>query len=320
MNNPLLLRRRMMMQQKKNSDWVPMNLTMDETTRKCVPAWTDDELIQLYGDAFKTFDKAPDKVTYQDVDYPKTCVLCYDRDTVSTQLGGSVCYFIKIYEDYECTMTILYGGSTTHTWQSQTSAKHIVCYGAAGIGRNPVDVRWLLLAGDTSNMAFTQGAFARQIHWYKQAAVLKLYSQNVNAFTMCQARSTVNSVLYMPPHLNINYTGMMLNRLNYSIICLPTVGMYNTQYNLFDTPANFKHLYLPQGLGEVRSVTSWTSPSWGSSVPAAEKYFTLHVPDMGNEEDNAALIQECRDQGWTVAKGVKYIVCDYEQTLPIFDY
>lgn len=321
MMNPLLLRRRMMLQRKK-SDWVPMSLTMDETTRKCVPAWTDDELIELYGDAFKTFDIAPDTLRIGNAVYSKTSVLCYDRNTESTILGGETPFYLRTYEDNVCTATIT--RATTHKWQSQTSAKHIVCYGSSFIGRQVTGCRWLLLAGVTTD-TLAQGNFPRQIHWYKNAEEIGLSSWNPNSYTMCQARGTrANSVLFMPPHLTGRFgnykIGMNVVDLNYAIYCLPTVGLANQTYNLFRLPAVFKHVYLPQGLGKVRSVAAWIGATWNSSVPTAEKYFTLHVPDTGTEEGNAALIQECRDKGWTVAKGCKYIVCDYEQTLPIFKY
>lgn len=305
--NVLEFRRRLMMRRKK-TDWIPLQLN----------CYTDEQLIELYGDLFETYDNAPEKfgagnVTQQN--YIKVGAIAIDTNAVSTQIGGNSSKFVRVYEDGVLIATV-YAWNTTITWQAGSKARHIVCYELCSTGNGSTVIQsqivWII-----SKVSLNQSSTVlKQIHYHREGNMG--YSASDGSIVRSPYGLNVpDAVLYYPERWDAGGNNVNIRTKQHPTIVLPKYGCSMSTSFIFNMPAQFKHLYARWELGEVPTISSRQSIWYGNTVPVAQRYFTLHIKRQANDTLTEQLIAEYQSKGWTTTNlpGMT-IVADYDETIP----
>lgn len=300
MNNPLLLRRRMMMQQRKRYkiDWYPI-IQGDRTL---------DDMIAEYGDLMQTFDDAPDVYGAEQLGGVKKGAMALRRDIASTQFGEWYHCTIIIYEDGKETARY-YNRGGMHTFNSTSSTKHIVFYSAYNVGTTNRDfyARWLILP-HVENFAYnwiTVNSEFKYLHIERGYSVQ--FGRFGNNMYLKSVYGYAGSVYYLPDWWSGSLTVIRWAEISKLRLSKGT--------KFFDNPyafgvyasekPNLTDIYAHWGLGEVIRQPAY----------AYTGRWKLHIPDLGNAELNAALVEEYRSKGWNYVSGLG-IFNDVEETEP----
>lgn len=277
----------MMPQRKRYKiDWYPI-IQGDRTLQ---------EMIAEYGDLMQTFDDAPDVYRNEPYGGVKKGAMALERNLTSVQFGGNYNFTIIVYEDGVETQRYYWGRTTTHTFNSTTSAKHIVFYTRFHTGNQSFTAaRWLILPYIEN---FNYG-------WMNMRSEIKyLHIENGYSIPFVGFGPLVyfpnfygynGAVYYMPDWWRgtlpiMRYVQASKLRLSKGVRLNNTI--YTFGASISDNP-NLTDIYVHWGLGEVPQQT-------GNRYTGRWK---LHIPDLGNAEDNAALVAEYRSKGWNYVSG-----------------
>lgn len=309
--NVLEFRRRLMMLSKK-PDWIPLQLN----------CYTDEQLIELYGDLFETYDNAPEKFgagSATEQNYIKVAAMAIDTNALSTQIGGNVSKYVRVYEDGVLIATV-YASTRTITWQTGSKARHIVCYEVCSTGNTKTAIQsqivWII-----SKVILNQpSTVLKQIHYHMEGN-MGYYSADgstVQSPLGVYNEDIRDAVLYYPEKWDAGGNRVNIWIKRHPTIVLPKYGCNSTaSYFIYHMPAQFKHLYARWELGEVPTISRRQNIWYGNTVPVAERYFTLHIKRQANDTLTEQLIAEYQSKGWTTTKlpGMT-IVADYDETIP----
>ena len=290
MNNPLLLRRRLMMQQRKRYkiDWYPIVQG---------PVKTQDMINEL-GDLFQTYDDAPDIFNNRQ----KTSAFALDKSLTSAQIGGNFAPNCIVYEEGQAPIRIP-TFRTIVNFTSTETYKHVVCYGKSfGGNQNLSGVKWWINTSGWEATAYV----ALGIKYWHIAYGSKVHTWIGSVYTP-NPRGYAGAVYYIPDW----WSGTLIlqrYKLCSKIRFSKGVRLDNTIYfwgnNTSELP-NLTDIYVHWGLGEVpqQPGTRFTG-QW-----------KLHIPDLGNAEDNATLVAEYRSKNWGRVSG-RGIFNDVEREEP----
>lgn len=295
--NVLEFRRRLMMSMPRK--WYPIfqgNVTLDD-------------MIAEYGDLMQTFENAPDVYGTGTIGGVKKGAMALVRNLTSVQFGSNYNFTIIVYEDGVETARWYNGRTATHTFNSTTSAKHIVFYSAYNTGNQSFTAaRWLILP-HVENFNYD---------WLNMRSEIK-YLHIENGYNVSFA-GFGGWTVYFPNFYG--YNGAVYYIPDWWRGALPFIryvkasklrlskgtGLINSIYafgnSISDNP-NLTDIYVHWGLGEVPNQP-------GNRFTGQWK---LHIPDLGNAEDNAALVAEYRSKGWNYVSG-RGIFNDVEATEP----
>lgn len=284
------LRRHIMMQQggkHYNVDWYPI-IQGDMTTA---------QLIADYGDLFQTFDDAPE--TYGGK--TKLGAKALNRNVTSIQVGHNVvCHIIIMEEGYPPIYVPISSALRTITFHSDTTYKHIVFYST----------------NETGNQAFNAAVWQIGGLWYDESNNIRYlhiprYSTNsINVYRTERPdpRGYAGSTYFIPDWWSgtiflIRFT--QFQKIRFSKGCT----LFKSMFFMGGGPsenAALRDIYCHWGLGEVKQ------QYYSRGVYRNVK---LHIPDLGNAEDNTALVAEYRSKGWNYLSGAG-IYNDVETTEP----
>ena len=297
MNNPLLLRRRLMMQQRKryNIDWYPI----------IQGPVTAQDMINELGDLFQTYDDAPDThpTHYK---YPtKTSAFALDKSVTSAQFGGNTEVSCIVYEEGQEPIMIPYY-RTTVNFKSNQTYKHVVCFNGYLGGNNALSgVKWII-----NDNARTLGQLDKTVKYFhiKRDANVAIFCGAIGNQNRTNPIGYNGSVYYVPDWITSNLrpfanTQITKIRVPKSVRQLSNTELFFGYWGNY--PRNLTDIYVHWGLGEVprQPGTQW-SGQW-----------KLHIPDLGNAEDNAALVAEYRSKNWGRVSG-RGIFNDVEKEEP----
>lgn len=287
----LLLRRRAMMQQighRYNVDWYP--IVQGPVTLK--------DMIAELGDLMQTYDDAP--ATWNGT--TKTSAFALAKGAASAKFGGNIPVKCILYEEGQSPRYI--SSVQTITFASTETYKHVVHYNTnLGGNQTLAGVRWVITETNINLYAqLVTGVKYWHIPYNRNVSVSVLYNIN-NPNPTCYS----GSVYYIP-----DWWGGQLYPARYKqcakLRFSKGVTLYNSIYffgNHASEMPNLTDIYVHWGLGEVinqpfnRFTGQWK----------------LHIPDLGNAEDNAALVAEYRSKGWNYVAG-KGILNDVEIAEP----
>jgi len=294
-------------------------MTLQEYEEPIQPRWypiiqgdrTLDDMIAQYGDLMQTFENAPDVYGTEPYGGVKKGAMALERNIASVQIGRTGTSTVIIYEDGEETARY-YRSTKTHTFNSTTSAKHIVFYTATTVGsqNNYFPARWMILP-HVENFAYN---WVNVICRLTYLHIEKGYNVRFDGFGDSMYTTSVygyeGSVYYLPDWWTGTLTFLRWANISKLRLSKGTKFFNNGQaYYYFGVNAsglpNLTDIYVHWGLGEVitQPANRYTGP------------WKLHIPNLGNDDLNAALVAEYRSKGWNYVSG-RGIFNDVEETEP----
>lgn len=267
-----------------NVDWYPI-IQGDMTTA---------QLIADYGDLFQTFDDAPENYNGM----TKLGAKALNRNVTSIRIGGNTRPYIMVVE--EGYAPIFYNSSSTITFHSDTTYKHIVFYTTSETGNQAFNAAEWQIGGVWCN----ERNNIRYLHIPRYST----NSINVYDFGWPNPRGYAGSTYFIPDWWSgtifyIRYT--QFQKIRFSKGCTLYNNIYFMGTGQSENPA-LRDIYCHWGLGEVKQ------QYYHRGVYQNVK---LHIPDLGNLTDNAALVAEYRSKGWNYLSGAG-IYNDVETTEP----
>ena len=281
MNNPLLLRRRLMMQPRKRYkiDWYP--IIQGPITLK--------DMIAELGDLMQTYDDAPE--TWSGT--TKNSAYALSKSAASVQIGGYSTPKSIVYEEGQAPRYVT--RNTLINFASTETYKHIVHYNSNWGGYTPMKyVKWIINERVTANPNLSDGTSNVRYFHIKANSLLPVWG-TPNIYNPIP--EGYNGATYYIPDW---WRGVMnpmrfkqCTKLRFSRGV--TAFKYGSTFGVkvADLP-NLTDIYVHWGLNEV--VSDFSPP--GFSNP-----WKLHIPDLGNAEDNAALKAEYVSKNWNKVGG-----------------
>jgi len=292
-----------MMQMTKKSDWIPLMLN----------CYSDEELIETYGNLFETYENAPEKFwagSAAQQQYVKCGAIAISLATATTTISGNGHAYVRVYEDG--TLKGAYYSNATVTWQSGSKARHIISYGTQVTtgNNNNSGIVWIL----TTTQIAQQSKDLLQTHYHRDSTSLGYYLiDDYNRRKSPLGINNENAIMYYPEKWNNGGSQVQFWYKRVPTIVVPKYGALTTDsYFIYNAPVQFKHMYVRWGLGEVPSKGNWTS-FWASN---SQRNYTLYIPDLGNAEDNAALMNEYISKKWKTNSGSGTVITIVHSNLP----
>ncbi len=301
MTDILFLRRRLMMQSKK-SDWIPLMLN----------CYSDEELIRDYGNLFETYKNAPDEFgagSAAQQQYLKCGAIAVAQSAATTTIRGNSAAYVRVYEDGVLKGT--YYSNVTVTWQSESKARHIITYGTQVTtgNYNNSGIVWILATTQINQVS----SVLLQTHYHRDSTSLGYYSSDDNRRRSPLGVYNENAIMYYPERWNNGGNRVQFWYKRVPTIVVPKYGALTTDgYFVYHAPVQFKHMYVRWGLGEVPNKGNWVN-FWASN---SQRYYTLHIPDLGNPEDNTALMDEYISKNWKTNSGSGTVITIVHSNLP----
>lgn len=266
-------------------------------------SYTDDDLIYMFGNLFETFEKADDVITLPQTGsykYFKCRAMAFEKSTASVQLGANTPFCVAIYEDGE--LKLVANTAQIFTFSSLTSTKHIIAYTSYsgttaigndnGTGANGLHGRWQISASK-----YKCGSSLTSLYQFHYIDSENTFYNN-NSINQGFLAKGSGGYMYVPDN---NAQPVGLRGCPFQ-----KVRLYKcfsaSQYALFGN--SIDDLYIGYELGEVPYIAS-------GLVTNNNKRTILHIQDMGNDADNAALEAEYNAQGWGLKTQFKSVVHDF---------
>ena len=284
--NVLEFRRRLMML--KPRKWYPI----------IQGSITSQDMINELGDLFQTYDDAPDMFNNRQ----KTSAFALSKSLSSVQFGGNFAPNCIVYEEGQAPRRIP-TSRTIVNFTSTETYKHVVCYGKSFGGNQSLSgvMWWINTSGWENSATVALGVKYWHIAYGTNAAtwIGDLYNPNPRGYN--------RATYYIPDWWSGWLQGLRFKQCS-KIRFSKGVSMSTSIYFWGNTASelpNLTDIYVHWGLGEVpqQPGTRFTG-QW-----------KLHIPDLGNAEDNAALVAEYRSKNWGRVSG-RGIFNDVEATEP----
>lgn len=260
---------------------------------------TSQDMINELGDLFQTYEDAPNTFNNN----TKTSAFALDKSLTSVQIGGNMQPYCIVYEEGQPPIRISIVTQTVN-FTSTDTYKHVVCYGRSYAGNQILSgVGWWI---NTSNFPpaaqVNKGIKYWHIAYESDADVRIGYRYNYS-----NPIGYSDSVYYIPDWWRGTIYPQAYKKCS-KIRFSKGVVLNNSYYfwgNSASDMPNLTDIYAHWGLGEVpqQPGTRFTG-QW-----------KLHIPDLGNAEDNAALVAEYRSKNWGRVSG-QGIFNDVEATEP----
>lgn len=259
---------------------------------------TSQDMINELGDLFQTYEDAPDTYSTRQ----KTSAFALSKSLTSVQIGGNFAPNCIVYEEGQEPIRIA-TFSRTITFTSTETYKHVVCYGRSFAGnQNLSGIMWWINTSSFENAArVALGVKYWHIAYGSNAVTYigDVYAPNPIGYN--------GSVYYIPDWWGgwiqiLRFKQCSKVRFSKGVSMSTSIYFWgNTQSDL----PNLTDIYVHWRLGEVpqQPGTRFTG-QW-----------KLHIPDLGNAEDNAALVAEYRSKNWGRVSG-QGIFNDVEATEP----